>query len=219
MTGTTTDAGATEWRIDDDVFQLRQWGTDIAYALPASATELVIGAADDCAIRLADPFAHISRHHARLVREQGRWGIKDLKSKNGLHVDGLKRGAAALEGGLELGIGGVTLIAESRRFVELRAFVSRMLGWGADRIGRIDHALRAIRACAARRGPLVLSGDGDLVAMRARPSSSRPRRRQAVRRVRSTPPPRRRDDPHGTKLREGTRRASRRDGRNAVRVE
>jgi hypothetical protein len=43
--------------------------------------------------------------------------------------------------------------------------VSRLIGWSAERIDRVDHALRAVRTCATRRVPLVLCGDGDLVAI------------------------------------------------------
>lgn len=54
---------------------------------------------------------------------------------------------------------------ESPRLVELRAFVSRLLGWSNERLEAVDLTLRAIRTAATRRSALVLCGDGDLVAI------------------------------------------------------
>ena len=65
--------------------------------------------------------------------------------------------------GDEIGIGGLTLIAESSRSIELREFLSRLLGWRGQRIEVVDHALRSIRIAATRRTALMLRGDGDLV--------------------------------------------------------
>jgi hypothetical protein len=161
---TKTDVAATEWAIDDDVMRLRQWGTDVIRLLPAPPTnEWTIGAADTCTVRLDDPTGHVSRLHARLIREQARWLLRDLGSKNGVRLDGARRTEIVLEPGAEIGIGGLTLIAESGRSVALRGFLSRMLGWRSDRIEVVDHALRSIRMAATRRVALVLCGGGDLV--------------------------------------------------------
>jgi pSer/pThr/pTyr-binding forkhead associated (FHA) protein len=166
MTGssTKTDAAANEWAIDDDVMRLRGWGTDTINVLPPAPTrEWTVGAAESCALRLDDPSGRVSRLHARLVRDETRWLLRDLGSKNGLRLDGARRTEIVLEPGVEIGIGGLTLIAESGRSVALRGFLSRVLGWGSDRIETVDHALRSIRMAAARRVALVLSGGGDLV--------------------------------------------------------
>ena len=166
MTGssTKTDAAANEWAIDDDVMRLREWGTDTIRVLPAPPTrEWTVGAAESCALRLDDPSGRVSRLHARLVRDDTRWLLRDLGSKNGVRLDGARRTEIVLEPGVEIGIGGLTLIAESGRSVALRGFLARVLGWRSDRIEAVDHALRSIRMAAARRVPLVLAGDGDLV--------------------------------------------------------
>lgn len=104
-----------------------------------------------------------SRAHARLVRDRGRWLLVDLGSKNGVRVDGALRKEVVLEPGLEIEIGGVILIAESPRSIELHGYLSRLLGRGADRAAIVDHALRAVRLAATRRVALVLCGEGDLV--------------------------------------------------------
>ena len=166
MTSTKTDAAATEWSIDDIVMRLRVWASDIIRVLPASpVNEWTVGAASTCALRLEDPSGRVSRLHACLVRENGRWVLRDLGSKNGIRLDGARRTAITLEPGAEIGIGGLTLIAESSRSIALRGFLARVLGWRSDRLEVIDHALRSIRMAATHRMALVLCGDGDLVPM------------------------------------------------------
>lgn len=160
---TKTDLGATEWRIEDDVIRLRAWGTETSYPLPAPPVDgLMIGTHDSCGLRLVDSSGHTSRKHARCERRKHGWVVVDLDSKNGIRLDGARRPEVRLEPGVELGVGGLTLIAESRRLIELRAFISRLLGWAADKADLVDHALRAIRMAATRRMPLVLCGDGEL---------------------------------------------------------
>jgi hypothetical protein len=161
---TRTDAAAREWVIDDAVVRLRVWGTEVVHMLPAPPlNEWTIGAAETCAFQLDDATARVSRLHARLVRHQGKWLLHDLGSKNGMRIDGARRAEIVLEPGAEISIGGLTLIAESDRSIELRGFLARLLGWRGDRAEVVDHALRSIRLAATRRVALVLRGDGDLV--------------------------------------------------------
>ncbi|TMQ06141.1 MAG: FHA domain-containing protein, partial [Deltaproteobacteria bacterium] len=129
------------------------------------ARPIAVGSAPGCEIRLDDPLHQVSRLHARLVREGHKWILRDGDSKNGLRVDGARRSEIVLEPGLEIGIGGITLIAESPLSIALRGFLARLLGWGSDRAESVDHALRSVRMAAARRAALVLCGDGDLVSM------------------------------------------------------
>jgi FHA domain len=169
MMSTKTDPRFVEWTVDDEVIRLREWASETAHELPlAPPSEPIVGSwllgsADDCAYQLSDPSRRVSRHHARLLREQERWSLRDLGSKNGLRVDGARKTSALLDPGLEIGIGGITLIAESMRLIELRSFLARLIGWGADRAEAIDLAMRAVRMAQARRTPLVLRGEGDLV--------------------------------------------------------
>ncbi|HET7505068.1 MAG TPA: FHA domain-containing protein [Kofleriaceae bacterium] len=163
---TKTDISAHEWRIDDHVTRLRQWGTDLIQPLPPPPTnEWTIGASRTCAVQIDDPAGRVSRLHARLVRAYDGWQLHDLGSKNGVRLDGARRREIVLAPGVEIGIGGVTLIAESSRSVALRGYLARVLGWRTERNDAVDHALRSVRMAAARRGALVLSGDGDLVPM------------------------------------------------------
>ena len=123
----------------------------------------MVGASASCALRLDDPSGQVSRVHASLIHDQARWRLRDAGSMNGMRVDGARRAEIILEPGIEIGIGGLTLIAESRRWIALRGFLARLLGWRSDRTEVVDRALRSIRMAAARRTALVLCGDGDLV--------------------------------------------------------
>jgi FHA domain/Domain of unknown function (DUF1707) len=58
-----------------------------AIALPARAAHLTIGRAADCDCVVSDPT--VSRHHAELRRDGGRWLIRDLGSRNGTRVNGV----------------------------------------------------------------------------------------------------------------------------------
>jgi hypothetical protein len=163
---TKTDVSANEWSIDDGVMRLREWGTDTIRVLPAPPTnEWTVGASEACALQLDDPSGRVSRLHARLVRDEARWLLRDVGSKNGVRLDGARRNEIVLEPGVEIGIGGITLIAESRRSVVLRGFLARMLGWRSERTEVVDHALRSIRMAVTHRSALVLCGDGDLIPM------------------------------------------------------
>ena len=161
---TATDSAAKEWVIDDDVIRLRAWQTGAILPLPPPPiNECMVGASEACALRIDDPSRRVSRMHARLVRNDTKWLLRDVDSKNGVRVDGSRCSEIVLEPGLEIGIGGVTLIAESVLSIALRGFLARLLGWGADRADSVDHALRSIRIAAAHQAALVLCGDGDLV--------------------------------------------------------
>jgi FHA domain len=121
-----------------------------------------MGTAGTCMFRLVDPSGLMSCEHARLERRRTGWIVRDLESKNGVRLDGARRPELLLEPGVELGIGGLTMLAESHRFIELRSFLARLLGWTSDKLSVVDFALRAVRMAATRRVPLVLCGAGDL---------------------------------------------------------
>jgi len=170
LDSTKTDITANQWAINDSVMRLREWGTDAIRMLPEAPTnewaplnEWTIGAAEICAFQLHDPTRRVSRMHARLVRDKAQWLLRNLGSKNGIRLDGAHQLEIVLEPGAEIGIGGLTLIAESRRSIELRGFLARLLGWRSDRAAVVDHALRSIRMASTKRLALVLCGDGDLV--------------------------------------------------------
>ncbi len=94
--------------------------------------ELTIGAAAGCALQLSDPTRCVMRRHARLSSERSGWMLRDLDSTNGTRLDGSRRAVFPLKPGVEVGIGRITLIAESRALVALHGFLARLLGFGAD---------------------------------------------------------------------------------------
>lgn len=160
MSDTSTDPRRREWAISDDIVRLRQWGTKDIYDLPEGGYEHFIGSSSSCAIRLRD--TRVSARHARLLRDQDRWNLVDLESKNGMWVDGVRQYTARLEPCMEIGLGRSTFLAESARSIELRGFLARLLGWGAEHYETVDLALREIRSAQTRRGPFVLQGEGKL---------------------------------------------------------
>ena len=62
-----------------------------------------IGRADDVEVCIQDQF--VSRNHARVVFEDGKWWVRDLGSANGLFVDGQRVEAAHIEQNLILRLG------------------------------------------------------------------------------------------------------------------
>jgi hypothetical protein len=105
----------------------------------------------------------MSRLHARLIRDQGKWLLRDEGSKNGIWLDGSRRREIVLEPGAEIGLGGITLVAESGLSIKLRSLLARLVGWGSAYTESVDHAIRSVRMAATCRAALVLCGDGDLV--------------------------------------------------------
>jgi hypothetical protein len=57
-------------------------------ALPAGDRQIVLGRSRDCDCVLAEP--SVSRRHAELRREGERWLLRDLGSRNGTRVNGVR---------------------------------------------------------------------------------------------------------------------------------
>jgi hypothetical protein len=113
---------------------------------------------------MQDEIGSVSRQHAALTREAGIWTLKDLGSKNGSRLDGERRLSFALAPGVEIEIGKLKLLAESRGLAELQRFLARVLGFADARLAVLDEALRGVRDAAARRTTLLLCGAGSLVS-------------------------------------------------------
>ena len=65
--------------------------------------ELVIGRGSDCHIIL--PERQVSRYHAKVMHEHGKFSLHDLDSKNGTHLNGTQvKGSAPLRDGDEIQI-------------------------------------------------------------------------------------------------------------------
>ncbi len=164
---TNADPGATGWAIRDAVVQLRLVGRQTVFSLDGSSP-LLIGAAAECAIRLDDNSGRVSRKHAVVERNGAEWIIRDLESTNGIRQDGERRSSFTLTPAVELGIGGLKLVAESAHSIELRTLLTRMIGWPPSRLPEIDGAIQAVRDMANLRASLVIRGEGCLLGIARR---------------------------------------------------
>jgi len=163
---TKTDPASIARDRDDEPSQLREWGTDRVYLLPPRATnDWLIGSGSGCWLQLQDNERFVSRRHAAIRRADSRWLIVDIGSKNGLWIDGRRVDSTPLTPGIEIGIGRVRLIVESRAVVRRRHLLARLLGWKRERQVVVDRALRVLRELAAFRTPAWLSGTDDLRAL------------------------------------------------------
>jgi hypothetical protein len=68
-----------------------------------SGSRVLIGRSRDCDLTLDDP--NVSRRHAELRNEDGRWIVTDLGSTNGVKVNGRRVEEAELQAGDELALG------------------------------------------------------------------------------------------------------------------
>ena len=192
-TQTNTGLHLGTWAIDDTVTSLRALGGGQHYALkiPPEAGRVsakrrgsadsipvltfdqayYLGSAADCQIRIQDPLQRVSRRHAQVFYRDGYWNVLDLGSKNGTFVDGLRQHTARLTPGMLLGVGGVTLIAESRRSSDLHGFLGRLLGWGwnDETEAVVERAFQDLRTAQLHGEPIRLQskGEGDLAPIAA----------------------------------------------------
>lgn len=192
-TETNTGLRLGTWAIDDTVISLRTVGSSDHYTLivpkaPAKVSAqrrgsadsvpvltfdqaYFLGSATDSHIRIQDPLRRVSRRHAQVFFRDGHWNVLDLGSKNGTFVDGLQQYTARLTPGMLIGVGGVTLIAESRRSSELHGFLSRLLGWGwnDEREAVVERAFQDLRKAQMQCEPIRLhsTGEGTLTAIAA----------------------------------------------------
>jgi len=175
VVGTThTDIGANTWLITDQPTHFRFWAASTTYVLPNKNSEppldggWPIGSAEDCWLQLQDAAGRISRRHARLTydHEVHQWMISDLQSKNGVTHDGTREVSFHVTPGVEVGIGGFLLIAESQALGGLRELLGRIIGWADERA--LDLAMRSVRMAATHQQPLQalqLCGDDDMVSI------------------------------------------------------
>lgn len=148
--------------LSDAVIGLREWGTREVYPL-RTPRDSRRGASPSQALQLARADLAIAPNRVELVYEDQSWRVKDRDGIARLKQDGRPTREANLVPGAEITIAGRTLIAESPRYIALRNFCARLLGWGDERIAVVDQALRAIRLASTGRAALVLRGSGDLV--------------------------------------------------------
>jgi len=164
---TNVDPAPAGWAIDDPVIRLRIRGTEHVFDL-ATSDRWVLGSSRECSLRLDDPTGRVSRRHVEMSRESEIWTMADLGSTNGLRVNSQRRRSILLTPGDEIALGGLTLIAESRRSMELHDLLRRWLGWSTSRLVEADLALREVRAMANLRTALILCGAGGLAGVARR---------------------------------------------------
>lgn len=145
-----------------------------ASCLVRSTAPLTLGRGADCGFRIEHP--SVSRAHARLACEEGRWRLEDLGSKNGLYVDGQRVARAELGEQTWFRLGDVlcewTGLSEAAadqaecRLVEKRAN-SRLLIEAVERQtslpGMLQETVRAtVELAECERGFLLLADRGAL---------------------------------------------------------
>src|SRR5262245_42112097 len=126
------------WRIVDPVVRLRALETDELYPLP------------DPRGAPRERGAPLLGAHASLAWDGERWWLRE-QGGGGLWIDGVHRRTAALVPGLELRLGGLTLLAESAELLALRALVARLIGWSGEQRREVDRALCGLRDAALGR--------------------------------------------------------------------
>jgi hypothetical protein len=164
---TNVDPAPIGWVIDDPVIRFRILGSERVFDL-ATGNHWVLGSSPESSLRLDDPSGRVSRRHAEVLREGESWRMVDLGSTNGLRVNSERHRSIHLAPADEIVLGGVTLIAESHRSMELHELLRRWLGWSTSRLGMVDRALREVRAMANLRTALILRGVGELVGVARR---------------------------------------------------
>jgi hypothetical protein len=143
--------------------------------LLAAGTSLRLGRADDCDLVIDHP--SVSRHHACIEADASGWRIRDLDSKNGLRIDGVRSNSAALAGERWLALGDVLCrwqpigddeLARRRVLESERRALSQRLGEalrsdeGLARLARTTLTSFLSLAECQRGFLLVRAADGDL---------------------------------------------------------
>ena len=76
------------------------------------------------------------------MRDGAWWKIEDLRSKNGIRQDRKRTNKFLIVPGVEIGIGGVTLVAENEPLIHLREYLMRVLGWDDNSRSSVDVAIQ-----------------------------------------------------------------------------
>ncbi|HET9622927.1 MAG TPA: FHA domain-containing protein [Kofleriaceae bacterium] len=142
-------------------WRLREWGSDRIHELPAFAPRCSLGSSEECGVHISD--SSVFSLHAQLTREPKRWMLHALGESANVWRDGKLGRVFELEPGMEIRVGGTTLIVEDEHWIEVRAFLARVLGWAAFRTSAVDRALQSIRLAINHHIPLQLHGDTDMI--------------------------------------------------------
>lgn len=154
-----------------------------AAALPrwlASGERMRIGRSAECELVLED--SSVSRVHAELVAEEGGWRLRDLGSKNGVHVDGMPVRDLLLPPSCWLRLGDVhcefaqfddaqanSLRARERDRHARSAILTQQVAAGTRYETMLDDVLQGVlELSGCSRGFLLLAQGGDYVVKASR---------------------------------------------------
>jgi transcriptional regulator with PAS, ATPase and Fis domain len=125
-------------------------------AVELNRSPLVLGRGDDCDVVL--PSTAVSRRHAEIRRDGPLWIIRDLQSRNGVFVDGMRTDQAPLELGSVLRLGDwvavVSSAAPANQAADFSRIGGRLLG-GPTLTRALELGLRA----ATSDLPLIIQGE------------------------------------------------------------
>jgi hypothetical protein len=156
------------WPLDDEVIRFRIFGTDETYELSSRPRVRTIGTSSKCDLRIRDLSGRVAAQHARLVRRGSQWTIRASDDAAGLCSDHVPLREGPLIPGINIGLGAVKLIAESRRSQALHRYLAWLIGFGAQHRVQIDRALGTVLRAASGLGALSLCGQEDLIAVARR---------------------------------------------------
>lgn len=105
-----------------------------------------------------------------MTHQRSRWTIRAIDGRHagGVFHEGVSLRELPLLPGVEIGVGNVTLIAESERSRSLTRFLARIIGLGANQRAQVDRALRTVLTAASGRRALTLCGGGGTLVSLAR---------------------------------------------------
>lgn len=154
------------WDITDAVIRLREHGTERVYSLPDPPACCTLG--KEGTLRVFDATRSLSRKHAEAMPMEGPdasplWKVKDLESTNGMRRDRERLPSFLLQPGIELALGNLRLICESKRLIALLEVLRRFMGWAPARQHEVDDTIRTLRDWATKRLQILLVADGDLM--------------------------------------------------------
>jgi transcriptional regulator of aromatic amino acid metabolism len=118
-------------------------------------TPVVIGRDPACQVRLDT--SRVSRRHAEIKPVEGRASVRDLDSKNGVHLNGKRVSEAALSRGDVLRVGNFIAVVESVTASDLPGF--RELGHGIHGGAAVARALHRTLSLAASPEPILFEGE------------------------------------------------------------
>jgi pSer/pThr/pTyr-binding forkhead associated (FHA) protein len=92
--------------MDVNLVLLKKNGSQKVLPLPSSVT--VIGRRHNCDLRI--PLMSVSKRHCQLHNDNGVWKVRDLGSRNGIRLNGMRVDEAAVKAGDSIAVGPLTFI-------------------------------------------------------------------------------------------------------------